>query len=301
MVDELEVTLTGTALNWLHSISDPKTPLAWSVVREKFLKKFGGGVDPTLIALKELKKLHQGNRSMRVFGPIITDLLSRAQIFAPGVQLDYFKDRIRNELRTAIIYRGPTDLEQAIQITTDVEEDLRRVLGSKPMAVSSVSPVATEYATMSSGSTQESQNYQYGNSEGSTNGSGGYRGGSGGNSGGARGGSGHETRRCFTCNNVGHLSVNCFKNKKPKQNQEHQYQQQDVSCQQSTDVENMIDIFAHLGKLPQNNQGVSESEELEARRFTTIVKIDGGEQKCLVDAGSTLTSIRESTASRLNL
>ncbi|KAI7896947.1 uncharacterized protein EV154DRAFT_400289, partial [Mucor mucedo] len=282
----------------------------WSVVREKFPKKFGGGVDPTLIALKELKKLHQGNRSMRVFGPIITDLLSRAQIFAPGVQLDYFKDRIRNELRTAIIYRGPTDLEQAIQITTDVEEDLRRVLGSKPMAVSSVSPVAMEYATMSSGSTQESQNYQYGNSEGSTNGS-------GGSSGGARGGSGHggsgsgggsksgggkkETRRCFTCNNVGHLSVNCFKNKKPKQNQEHQYQQQDVSCQQSTDVENMIDIFAHLGKLPQNNQGVSESEELEARRFTTTVKIDGGEQKCLVDTGSTLTSIRKSMASRLNL
>ncbi|KAI7889010.1 uncharacterized protein EV154DRAFT_604363 [Mucor mucedo] len=49
------------------------------------LEKFGGGVDPALIALKELKKLHQENRSMRVFGPIITNFISRAQVFAPGV------------------------------------------------------------------------------------------------------------------------------------------------------------------------------------------------------------------------
>lgn len=63
----------------------------------------------------------------------------------------------------------------------------------------------------------------------------------------------------------------------------------------------MIYIFAHLGKLPQNNQGVSTSDELEARRLTIIVQIEGGAQKCLVDTGSTLSCIRRTTAEKLNL
>ncbi|KAG1434603.1 hypothetical protein G6F55_014510 [Rhizopus delemar] len=57
---------------------------------------------------------------MRVFGPIITDLLQRAQIFSADVQLDYFKDRIHPELLKAIIYRGPANLMDAINIATEL-------------------------------------------------------------------------------------------------------------------------------------------------------------------------------------
>lgn len=64
---------------------------------------------------------------MKEFGPLIMDLLDRAQIYRPAVRIDYFKERISNELLRAIIYRGPKTLIEAINITTEIEDDVKRL------------------------------------------------------------------------------------------------------------------------------------------------------------------------------
>ncbi|KAI8639094.1 hypothetical protein BD408DRAFT_472690 [Parasitella parasitica] len=129
-------------------------------VKKAFLLQFGGGNDPALLALAELKKLRQGQMSMKQFGPLISDLLDRAQVFRPGVQIGYFKERINSELLRAVIYRGPKTLIEAINITTEVEEGLQR-LGQN--AMTPIIP-SINYGTSSSGSSAlsitEQQNFQ---------------------------------------------------------------------------------------------------------------------------------------------
>ena len=62
-VAELSVVLTDNALNWYLNID--KT--GWPEVKKAFLLQFGGGDDSALVALAELKKLRQGQMSMKQF------------------------------------------------------------------------------------------------------------------------------------------------------------------------------------------------------------------------------------------
>ncbi|CAO3615626.1 unnamed protein product [Mucor hiemalis] len=56
-VEELCAVLLGHALSWFNGI--PKSTLgSWDLVKQDFLHQYGGGANPTLAAMDELKKLN---------------------------------------------------------------------------------------------------------------------------------------------------------------------------------------------------------------------------------------------------
>ncbi|KAG1039856.1 hypothetical protein G6F43_012424 [Rhizopus delemar] len=68
------------------------------------------------------------------------------------------------------------------------------------------------------------------------------------------------------------------------------------------DAEKMVNIFAHLGKLPQNTRVTANEESNTRYRLVKDVELQTGElQQTLVDTGATISSIPSEMATKLNL
>ncbi|KAI8347873.1 hypothetical protein BD560DRAFT_338351, partial [Blakeslea trispora] len=290
-IDELSVLLVEPALNWF--INTDRS--SWAVVKRLFLLQFGGGEDLALVAHKELERVKQGKMSMKQFGPLITDLLERAQIYRPSLQLEYFKKRINNELLRAMIYRGPKTLVDAINITTAVEEDLQRVSLN---ATAPITPPIT-YAASSSGSsastTLAQQNMQQASgyhNRASHRGRSRF-------SGQRQGRKEHdkpsdETRTCFQCGKRGHLRRNCRQRK-----MEHS-QSQDIAPVEHED--DIADLFVYLGKPTQNTQVTRNVGSSTRYQFLKEVQLeDDRKQDALIDTGATISSLSKDLAEKWNL
>ncbi|KAG1248822.1 hypothetical protein G6F68_013635 [Rhizopus microsporus] len=195
MVEELCAVLEGQALNWFNSLR-METKKNWIDVKTQFLHQYGGGANPALAALDELKNLRQGKMAIGEFAPKLMDLLYRAQVYTPAIQLDYFKEKIRPELKTAVIFGRATDLDTGIEIATEVEREFSRrgppTYGSgRSMAIDQAIPTPVTYDESSSGSNTsngsgEQQNFQ-------------------------NKGSSSDTRKCYYCNKPGHMKKDCRK------------------------------------------------------------------------------------------
>ncbi|KAG1439039.1 hypothetical protein G6F56_012430 [Rhizopus delemar] len=96
-VQELTAVLQGRSLKWYTGL-DPSTKKDWHEVQKPFLNLHAYGSDPALVAFGELEKYSQGDKTMAEFGPEITELLKRAQVYSPGIQLEYLKRALNTHL-----------------------------------------------------------------------------------------------------------------------------------------------------------------------------------------------------------
>ncbi|KAI7857902.1 hypothetical protein BDC45DRAFT_565803 [Circinella umbellata] len=97
-----------------------------SIFKSIFLMHFGGGTQPSINALADLKKLRQNTTPMSKFASEITELIIPAEIYSDSLQLDLFCDRVHPKLQEAIYMRGATTLQEAIEICNRVEYNLSR-------------------------------------------------------------------------------------------------------------------------------------------------------------------------------
>ncbi|CEP09021.1 hypothetical protein [Parasitella parasitica] len=197
--DELIGVLTGAALDWLISL-DPEVTSSWVRLKQEFSRQHAFGDDPTVAAFNELKTYKQGNKPMKVFGPELKTLLQRAGLFLPNIQLDYLRDKLKPELARAVIMSRVTNLDDGIRVATDIERSL-----SSTQDTTYMGPVRPDVSqTAESSQPQQVQNYQqkhqgckkkkeYGNKKNEKR---------------------KETRECFRCHKVGHISKNCWSQKK---------------------------------------------------------------------------------------
>ncbi|OBZ81215.1 hypothetical protein A0J61_10736 [Choanephora cucurbitarum] len=259
-VAELSVLFIDAALSWYLNTDHS----SWATVKRGFLKQFGGGTDPSKAAHNELKSLRKGRMSMKQFGPLITDLLHRAEIYRPSMQLDYFKERLNDELQMAMVYRGPKTLEEAIHVMTSVEEELQRMAQGKTAPSALPGPYAASSSGSSSTTQPLQQNYQqtrgYGDRRSGKEAYDRNQGSRKASAGGRPQPKGTESRTCFICGKRGHLAKNCRRRK-----QEHSQSQQ--MTQDEAHADGMVDIFAHLGKPIQNTQVAKELEVSTQYRF----------------------------------
>jgi hypothetical protein len=148
--------LPGDALAWYIGL-DPQVKSEWHTLKREFLNQFAEGISPTIAALNELKQLRQGTRPMKSFGPEITTLLNRAQIYDELTRLDYLKDRHHPELERAVITSGAITLQKGIQVATDMERALSRSKGTTmlaPMASLRQEPTTAATATTEQANSQ---------------------------------------------------------------------------------------------------------------------------------------------------
>ncbi|EIE91706.1 hypothetical protein RO3G_16417 [Rhizopus delemar RA 99-880] len=296
MAEELAAVLDGAALHWYIGLTNADKR-DWITLKQQFLRQHGWGANPAIAVLTELKESRQGNKSMRVYGPVNTDLLQRAQIFSADVQLDYFKDRIHPELLKAIIYGGPSNLMELINIATEVEQALLKSMGkSNNGSLNAVYTPTSNTTTATYGSSSsrshntntnnEQQNFQRQNNgikkqqrhHGNYNNDKRHQQG--------------ESRKCFNCNKVGHTSKDC---KLPRRRRGNKTNQQTI---RNDNDDEMISIFDHL--MQQNQQ--TTPVPTNALRFSiNITTRNDDNLQYLIDTGSTLSSIRQSTAKRLGL
>lgn len=220
-IEELCAVLLGHALTWFHSIQEPEKS-NWEIVKTDFLHQYGEGANPTLAAMDELKRIRQGKSTIGVFAPQLKDILVRAQIFAPSVQLDFFKDRIHPDLMQAVTLGRATTLQEGIEIATEMERDQNRryyFWSPNNMTTTSIIPDSTNgfYDGSNSGSsvnnqpTGEQQNYQGKPGEKSAN-------------------EYSKQVRCYYCKKQGHIKKDCRKRlaREGQQQQQHSNQQEMV-------------------------------------------------------------------------
>ncbi|KAG1239029.1 hypothetical protein G6F35_000323 [Rhizopus arrhizus] len=311
MVEELCAVLEGQALNWFNSLR-METKKNWIDVKTQFLHQYGGGANPALAALDELKNLRQGKMAIGEFAPKLMDLLYRAQVYTPAIQLDYFKEKIRPELKTAVIFGRATDLDTGIEIATEVEREFSRrgppTYGyGRSMAIDQAIPTPVTYDESSSGSNTsngsgEQQNFQ-------------------------NKGSSSDTRKCYYCNKPGHMKKDCRKrtnnsknsnkfnnssrfNNNNKSNRFNSKNSRFKNNNQEAEIVNQynnneddddIDIFSHFLQNNQNDLDIN-LEINKPNRFHIIVKHEQQQQQTvLVDTGSTISTISAVTAKNLNL
>ncbi|KAG1301530.1 hypothetical protein G6F64_011715 [Rhizopus arrhizus] len=276
-IDELNAVLMGQALNWFEGLgADEKK--SWETVKSMFLHQFGGGANPALAALDQLKNAKQGSKeTIGEFAPKLKDLLYRAQVFSPAIQLDYFKDKIKPELKTAVIFARARNLEEGINIATEIERELLRknqvpdVSSLIPEVKSTINYGASSSGSSSNLTTGEIQNYQQRNGKKGR----------------------QENRSCHYCKKVGHLKKNCRKRLRDLQEQHGKTQHnnhQDVKNTEEEDEE--FDIFEQFVNQQDGIQEVVVQAEKNPRRFHYVVKqADGQGQQVLVDTGSTISTI----------
>jgi hypothetical protein len=304
LVDELYAVMHGRAGSWFNSLST-EIKKEWRLVKERFLHQFGGGAKPALSALNKLKTLKQKNMPISEFVNVFQDLIFRAQIFAPDIQLDYFKEGIRPELCDAIMFGRAKDLDSAVEIVTEAEREWKRKgryhlnsegnitanwTGGQGAEQLKVYSGSTSGSNSSSGTGEPQQNQQQ-----------------------------QETRTCFFCQKVGHLKVDCRKRKMEKNQGKQQYNgrrdfrnnkrsynnQQDIQEIETEETEGEDDedlnVFAHF--LNNNQQIICSQMETNPQRHRVRFGITtkGTCMQALADTGSTICSIDKGTADRLGL
>lgn len=300
IIDELYAALQGRAGTWFNSLTlDNKKE--WRIVKEKFLHQFGGGARPATSAFTKLKSLKQGNMPISEFVSLFQDLINRAQIFAPDMQLGYFKDGVRPELCDAILFARARDLDTAIEVVTEAEREwknkgrYRLTTDGRITATWANSEPPKAYGSSSSGNSgsenagEPQQNAQ------------------------------RETRECFYCHKPGHLKVDCRKRKKDlnergtrsnykdrkgyKQNNSQQVDEQEMEVYSQDSEE--LDVFAHFLNNSQEIRNEQESlmkgHNTNAKRIKMNISVEDQEVQALVDTGSTFSSIDQETRTKLGL
>ncbi|CEP17044.1 hypothetical protein [Parasitella parasitica] len=268
---ELTVVLQGRSLKWYTGL-DPSTKKDWSLVQKSFLNLHAYGSDPALLAFDELETYSQGDKSMAAeFGPEITELLKRAQVYSPGIQLEYLKRALNTQLEQAVIYRGADTLG----IASEIERSLKRA---------------------------KQPRYQ-------GKGSGGNNYGDKSNSGKGKTDNPHKNKKCHSCGKTGHIKRNCWSKKDQKQNNQ-ELQDPQVSKVQDADTdpgveEDVDDNFAHIMAV-NNNHAVKDQDQVYTRsgdRFKLKILVDPAQvqQDVLVDTNSIVSTISRATVNRLKL
>ncbi|KAI8635906.1 hypothetical protein BD408DRAFT_356666, partial [Parasitella parasitica] len=269
--EELVGVLTGTALDWYIGL-DPAIAQSWEKVKQEFLRQHALGDDPTLAAFNELKTYKQGNKPMKVFGPELKTLLQRAGLFLPNIQLDYLRDKLKPELERAVIMSRVTNLDDGIRVATDIERSL-----ANNQADTYMGPIKPELNQAKEEYAPAQQNYQYkhGNKKKFDNRSD------------KKMNKRKETRECFKCHKVGHISRDCWSTKKTQNTQQVQRGEEE-------------NVFAHLMI---NNSQEAERSFYTGNRFKVEVKMKEEQfiRKALVDTGSTISSIKQAIAEELKL
>ncbi|CEP07116.1 hypothetical protein, partial, partial [Parasitella parasitica] len=278
-VQELTAVLKGRSLKWYTGLV-PSTKKDWHRVQKSFLNFHAYGSDPALVAFGELEKYSQGDKTMAEFGPEIIELLKRAQVYSPGIQLEYLKRALNPHLEQAVIYRGADTLEKGLAIASEIERSLKKAKQHQ------------RYPTKGSFNVQGSG----GNNSGNRNNFG-YKGK-------GRADNPHKDKKCHSCGKMGHIKRDCWGKKTHKQNtQELQVKTDSKEQQQNWDSEeDEENIFAHI--MDNNNQDIKDQDQVYTRggdRFKLKVLVDQVQQDVLVDTGSTVSTIARTTVDRLGL
>ncbi|KAG0736417.1 hypothetical protein G6F23_010961 [Rhizopus arrhizus] len=185
----------------------------------------------------------------------------------------------------------------AINIATEVEQALLKSMGKSSNGnLSSVytpnnTTTTTNYGISSSGShntNTDQQNFQRHN-----NGNNNFKNNRRYNNNDKRQQQRGESRKCFNCNKIGHISKDC---RSPKRHRENKTNQQTIH---NDDKDEMDNIFDHL--MQQNQQTTPTPVNTLQFSINATTKNNSIKQNCLIDTGSTLSSIRQSTATRLGL
>ncbi|KAG0733885.1 hypothetical protein G6F61_012083 [Rhizopus arrhizus] len=185
----------------------------------------------------------------------------------------------------------------AINIATEVEQALLKSMGKSSNGnLSSVytpnnTTTTTNHSISSSGShntNTDQQNFQRHN-----NGNNHFKNNRRYNSNDKRQQQRGESRKCFNCNKIGYISKDC---RSPKRHRENKTNQQTIH---NDDKDEMDNIFDHL--MQQNQQTTPTPVNTLRFSINATTKNNSINQNCLIDTRSTLSSIRQSTATRLGL
>ncbi|KAG1320309.1 hypothetical protein G6F62_011390 [Rhizopus arrhizus] len=280
-LDDLQVRFKGPALSWYMYLL-PEIKRDWTKLEKAFVKYFAGGEDTVEAALNELKHIKQGKTRMVVFAQQFREVARRAEIYSERQLIGYFKTAVNPEMTRAIIYRGPTTYSEAVNICIEVESDLLIQAENK----TTYSPRYPELSTQEKeDKAMDIQNYQS-----KTN---------------LRNPRDSRSIRCYKCNKKGHMKKDCrvkTGNQKRYQNQNHQDIQtskREVNNENNY-KESGINIFSQFLQA-NNNAEVESTSDLRNRRFMIRVQTTQGEEDVLIDTGSTMCSIAEEDAHRLDL
>lgn len=284
-LDDLQIRFKGPALSWYNYLPI-STKRNWKLMEKAFMNYFAGGETTVESALNELKHLKQGKMRMVQFGQVLREVARKAEIYSERMLISYLKAAVNMEMTRAIIYRGPETYADAVNICVEVETDLCN--GNMDATMKTYNPVYTT-TPMDIAEEEVKQNYQetyrkpkYNKQDRNK---------------------GAEQRRCFRCKKKGHLKRDC-KVRLNDSRQNHQVLKDDYQVesrnQDSDSEEDDVNIFSHLIQ----NQQDTDKNILKASGLRFKVKIqvnDAYSQGALVDTGSTISSISEATANKLQL
>ncbi|KAI9327332.1 hypothetical protein BD770DRAFT_449895, partial [Pilaira anomala] len=258
-LDDLQIRFKGQALSW-YTYLPSVTKRDWQALEKAFLDYFGGGESIVESALKELKELKQGKMRMVQFGQVLREVARKAEIFPERMLISYLKAAVNPEMTRAIIYRGPTTYNAAVNICIEVETDLLAM----QMDTTTKSLTTVYFQGGESSNYEEKQNYQMDRKKGFKRDNG-YKS--------KTWGSGNEKRdekkACFRCKKQGHLKKDCKVKLQGNYQQNSQVVEtstsgnandQDYSDYGEDDEENEMDIFGHFFS---NNQDLVENNDMK--------------------------------------
>ncbi|KAI9329892.1 hypothetical protein BD770DRAFT_51200 [Pilaira anomala] len=188
-LDDLQIRFKGQALSW-YTYLPSVTKRDWQALEKAFLDYFGGGKSTVESGLKELKELKQVKMRMEQFGQVLREVARKAEIFSERMLISYLKAVVNPEMTRAIIYRGSTTYNSAVNIFIEVETDL--------LAMQMDTTTKSLTTVYSQGG--ESSNYQMDRKKG-------FKRDNGCKS--KTKGSGNKKRTCFRCKKQGHLRKDC--------------------------------------------------------------------------------------------
>ncbi|KAG0738062.1 hypothetical protein G6F16_010624 [Rhizopus arrhizus] len=280
-LDDLQVRFKGPALSWYMYLL-PEIKRDWTKLEKAFIKYFAGGENTVEAALNELKHIKQGKTRMVVFAQQFREVARRAEMYSERQLIGYFKTAVNPEMTRAIIYRGPTTYSEAVNICIEVESDLLIQAENK----TTYSPRYPELSTQEKeDKAMDIQNYQSKSN--------------------LRNPCEVRSIRCYKCNKKGHMKKDCrIKTGNQKRYQSQNNQDMQTSKREVNNENNYkepdINIFSQFLQA-NNNAEIEDTSDLSNRRFMIRVQTTQGEEDVLIDTGSTMCSIAEEDAHRLDL